>query len=188
MLQSLTCRSEGGPRDEDLKMMYMNCIKKPENNKNNSVLFGFKDHKKEFLGRFNQKTDWNKDLRNRGDDMRDRVGGTESRERFRSRDDITINRDRLASRNDRDRMGSRDDRRDSEISYDYRIGDRDNSRRIDNNYNHYMSSNGGYGAEQFNDKYNHQQNNGYDGVSMYITINRHTHCKTMFLIDFLFNK
>nr|UVB79192.1 odorant-binding protein 1 [Heortia vitessoides] len=163
-VQALNCRSEGGPKEDELKTIYATCLKK-QDGRNSSEREDQEDSDwKESRGRFNQRTKWNRDMRDKndriggrddrlsetGDRMNDRYDRTDEREdRFRSRDDRMSNRDeRMNGREDR--MRDRDDRMDGR---DYSGGNM-------------MSKDNGYGREQLNSRYfpheDFSQTDGHD--------------------------
>ncbi|KAM3965167.1 odorant-binding protein 59a [Aphomia sociella] len=99
---ALNCRSDGGPKEEELKTIYMNCLKEQDGrNSSNSRRYTDDQDWDEPRGH-NSRSQWDREDKERGD--RNRQG---------SRNDRTGGRnDKLGGRNDRmdGRTGSRDDR------------------------------------------------------------------------------
>lgn len=115
MFQALNCHSEGGPKIEELKSIYMTCLKR-QDGKNNSNRGHSGDDNWNSRGS-NQKWDRERRLGSRDDRMSgrdDRMNDRDYRTSGSGRDD------RINSRNDRDkindgynrddRMGSRNDK------------------------------------------------------------------------------
>lgn len=155
MGQALHCRSDGGPKENELRAIYKSCLKKSDG-KNVTNNRGYADDRKEAKTR--QKSPWDRDVKFGSNDRNEEVYGWD-----RNRDDR-----RYDDRMDRnDRMGSRDDR----SSYDSRMnngydrsnyGDRTSNRndRI-NNYDDRMGRDGmGYG-----DRMGRTEGNGRSQVS-----------------------
>lgn len=112
MLQALNCRSDGGPKEEELNSVYKNCLKKQEG-KNSSDSRRYSDDQDWDEPRgYNQRNQWDRDGRSGRDKNRDDRGS--NRDRTRNRDNRMGGRD--------DKMGGRDDKMEDR---DEKIGNRE---------------------------------------------------------------
>lgn len=121
LVQALHCRSDGGPKEDELRAIYKNCLKRQEG-KNVTNNRGYNDDWRDARNR--QKSPWDRDVKF-GSNDRSEDGYSWDRNRDDRRYD-----DKMDSRNDR--MGNRDER----SNYDSRIGNRDDRK----NYDDRMSS------------------------------------------------
>ncbi|CAG9786884.1 unnamed protein product [Diatraea saccharalis] len=160
-MMALTCRSEGGPKEEDLKAMYAACLKKQDGG--NSSDTGYQDEQdwRGSRGRFNQRNHWNR-------------GGTEDRGDREDREDRTRNRgnrargrDNNMDSNDR-RTGNRDERRNRDRK---RIGERDDgnsgrdersSHEYTDNKRHKIGRKDDFGDDLFDEIYNFPKNHDFE--------------------------
>ncbi|XP_063826090.1 general odorant-binding protein 71 [Ostrinia nubilalis] len=153
--EALTCRSEGGPKENELKSIYMTCLKKQEG-KNTSDSHGYTEDQdlKETRGqsKFHPKTKWNSGSMG---DIDDRIRDRDDRDDRSNRDDRSRNRDdRMGDRNDR--MGGRE-----EMFGRDRAGGRDNM----NGRNNMMDKNedmNRFGREPYGDRQGFPQSDEYD--------------------------
>ncbi|XP_053609963.1 uncharacterized protein Obp59a [Plodia interpunctella] len=136
---ALNCRSDGGPKEDELKTIYKNCLKRQEGrNSSDSRRYSNDQDWNEARG-YGQRN-WDRDSRSNSDnnrddrmgDRNDRYGSdrTGSRDRMGSRDDIMSRDDRIGSSRDRsnsrdDRYGSRDDRGNNGMGGRNRMGYQD---------------------------------------------------------------
>ncbi|XP_041979277.1 general odorant-binding protein 71 [Aricia agestis] len=122
----LSCRSEGGYKDTDLKRMYNTCLKQQNNSSS--------DNRQE---EWSDRGIWNNDRTSYRGDRYDR--GNRGR-----------NRDENEDRESRDRYGDSDSRSNSNDRYNMDRRDRNSMNSRDNNYNMNSRDNNGYGNNDEN--------------------------------------
>lgn len=163
LAQALNCRSEGGPKENELKSVYMTCLKK-QDGKNSSDSRGYTEDQdwKETRGqsKFHHRSKWGSGnmgdiddrMRDRDDRMDDRDDRTNREDRTRSRDD------RMGGRNDR--MGGRDDMNSRD-----RMGGRENIMNDRNNMMNRDEDANRYGREPLRGRHDFPQSDEYETVS-----------------------
>ncbi|XP_059052067.1 uncharacterized protein DDB_G0284459 [Achroia grisella] len=106
---ALNCRSDGGPNESELKTIYLTCLKEQENRNSSSSRRYHNDQDWTDPRGYNNRDQWDRDDRGRGD--RDRIRNDKFGGRRNDRKDARD--DRISSRNDRtyrrDMMGDRSD-------------------------------------------------------------------------------
>ncbi|CAH0398229.1 unnamed protein product [Chilo suppressalis] len=196
---ALTCRSEGGPTEEELKEMYMTCLKKQEGENSNETTYPDEQDWKDSRRRFNPRHHGSRDeereerTRNRGDredkeeredrmrNRGDREDKEEREDRTRNRGDRTRGRDNTMDRTDNDRQkGNRNDRNNRDKN---RMDGRDERNGKDNGYENkhrVIGRNEDFGDDPFDDFYNSFPKNYEFDISRYNVLHSTTQSSRRF--------
>lgn len=176
-MQALHCRSDGGPKENELRAIYKTCLKRYEG-KNVTNNQGYDDDRRDSKNR--QKSPWDRDVKFGSNDRNEEGYGWD-----RNRDDRRYD-DRM-DQNDRMGIGNRDDRSnyDGRINNGYDRGNYDDrmSSRNDriNNYNERIDRMGregmaygdrmgrtdGYGRSQISAKDSFPQSDEFVSIILY---------------------
>ncbi|XP_072949436.1 uncharacterized protein [Epargyreus clarus] len=159
---ALNCRSEGGPKENELKKIYNICMKRQGNDKNSNSR-GDADQDWRGTGRYNQ---WSPDnmARNRDSNGDYRMGERDDGNEGNRME----NRDRTGSQNKMRSQDREDNRRDNWMGHNERHGDEEYTRngrdeRYNNNDNRFQRNNGVSSRNDFfqNDEYSGYNSNQY---------------------------
>lgn len=129
MVQALHCRSDGGPKENELRAIYRSCLKTQEG-KNATNNRGYDDDHRDTKSR--QKSPWDREVKFGSNDRNKEGYGWDRNRDDRRYDDRMDRNDRMGNRDDRSNYDGRANNGYDRSNYDDRMSNRND--RINNYY------------------------------------------------------